>query len=147
MKTRQTSISSSVAPSKTHKDTVITDIEEANSRTPTANIPIIPIDAAVAVPKATMLGTRLDLVSPQHGEKAWLVASLARVYTSSKLNPPLLEDLNQALICSFQKLLKATMVLVYQRLDTIECPSIDNPYQPPLGATKWLNYEEGEVDS
>jgi len=39
------------------------------------------------------------------------------------------------------------MVPVYQRLDTIEHLLIDNPYQPPLGATKWLDYEEEEVDS
>jgi hypothetical protein len=44
-------------------------------------------------------------------------------------------------------MLKAIMVPVYKRLDTIEHPSIDNPYQPPLGAAKWLDYEEGEVDS
>jgi hypothetical protein len=43
-------------------------------------------------------------------------------------------------------MLKAIMVLVYKRLDTIECPSINNPYQPPLGAAKWLDYEKGEVD-
>jgi len=73
---------------------VITDVEEVNSLTPTANIPIIPTDAAVAVPKATMLGTRLDLVLPQHAEKAQPVAPLAGVYTLSEPNPPLPEDPN-----------------------------------------------------
>jgi hypothetical protein len=101
MKIRQTSISSSVAPSKTHKDTVMIDVEEANSLTPTANIPIILTDAAVALPRVTILGTRLDLALPQHAEKAWLVASLAGVYTPSNPNPPLLKDPNQVLICSF----------------------------------------------
>ena len=38
------------------------------------------------------------------------------------------------------------MVPVYKRLDAIEHPLINNPYQPPLGATKWLDYEKGEVD-
>ena len=94
MKICQTSVSSSIAPSKTHEDMVMTDTEEANSLTPTADIPIILIDAAVAAPKATTLGTRLDLVSPQHVEKAQPVAPLAGVYIPSEPNPPLPKDLN-----------------------------------------------------
>ena len=70
----------------------MTDTKEVNSPTPTTNIPIIPTDAAVAVPKVTTLGTRLDLASPQHVEKAWPAAPLARVYTPFKPNPPLPED-------------------------------------------------------
>ena len=38
------------------------------------------------------------------------------------------------------------MVPVYKRLDTIEHPSIANPYQPPPGAAKWVNYKEEEVN-
>jgi hypothetical protein len=72
----------------------MTDIEEANSPTPIADIPIIPTDATVAVPKVTMLGTRLDLASLQHVEKAQPVVPLARVYTPSEPNPPLPEDPN-----------------------------------------------------
>jgi len=121
----------------------MTEVEETNSLTPTADIPIILTDAAVAVPKATMLGTRLDLASPQHAEKAQPAAPLAGVYTPSKPNPPLSEDPNQVLMHLFQRMIKATLGPVYKRLDAIERP-IANPYQPPPGAAKWLNYEEGE---
>jgi hypothetical protein len=88
MKTHQTSVSSSVAPSKTYKDVVMTDVKEANSLTPTADIPIILTDTSVAVPKVTTLETRLDLALPWHVEKAQLVAPLAKVYTY--LSPTLL---------------------------------------------------------
>ena len=50
------------------------------------------------------------------------------------------------LMRSFQKMLEATMVLVYKRLDAIEHLTITNPYQPPPSTAKWLNYEEGEID-
>jgi hypothetical protein len=70
----------------------MTDAEEdRHSVTPT-NSPILLTGAAVAVPKATTLGTGLDLASPQHVEKAWPAAPLARVYTPFKPNPPLPED-------------------------------------------------------
>ena len=64
------------------------EAEDSNSTTPTADIPIAPTDATVVVPKATMLGTRLDLASPQYVEKAQPAAPLARVYTPSELAPP-----------------------------------------------------------
>jgi hypothetical protein len=44
-------------------------------------------DAAVAVPKATMLGTGLDLVSPRHAEKAQPITPLAGAYTPSVPQP------------------------------------------------------------
>jgi hypothetical protein len=118
--------------------------EDRHSVTPT-NSPILPTGAAVAVPKATMLGTGLDLVSPQHAEKARPVAPLAGVYTPSEPNPPLLKDPNQALMRSFQKMIEAMMALVYKRLDAIE-HLIANPYQPPTGAAKWVNYEDEEAN-
>jgi hypothetical protein len=62
--------------------------EDGNSTTPTTDIPIAPTDATVVVPKATMLGTGLDLASPQYAEKARPAAPLAGVYTPSELAPP-----------------------------------------------------------
>jgi hypothetical protein len=125
-KTCRPSISGSVAASK-QEDAVMTDAEEdRHSVTPT-NSPILPTGAAAAVPKATTLGTGLDLASPQHAEKARPVAPLARVYTPFEPNPPLPEDPNQALMRSFQKMIEATMAPVYKRLDAIERP-IANPY-------------------
>ena len=50
------------------------------------------------------------------------------------------------LMRSFQKMIEATITPVYKRLDAIECPLIANSYQPPPGATKWVDYEMGEVD-
>jgi hypothetical protein len=42
-------------------------------------------------------------------------------------------------------MLKDTMNPVYKRLDAIERP-IANPYQPPPGAAKWVNYKDEEAD-
>ena len=92
-KTCRPSLSGSIAASE-QEDVVMTDAEEdRHSVTPT-NSPILLTGAAVAVPKATMLGTGLDLASPQHVEKAQPAAPLAGVYTPSKPNPPLPEDPN-----------------------------------------------------
>jgi len=62
-RTRHPSISSIAPDSETHEDTVMTDAEEDKEITPT-NSSILPTGAAVAVPKATTLGTGLDLASP-----------------------------------------------------------------------------------
>jgi hypothetical protein len=124
----------------------MTDAEENRQSVTPTNSPILPTGTAAAVPKATTLGTRLDLASPQYAEKARPVAPLAGVYTPSEPNPPMPEDPNQALMCSFQKMIEATMALVYKRLDDIKHPSITNAYQPPPGASKWIDYEDEEAD-
>jgi hypothetical protein len=120
----------------------MTDTEEDKEVTPT-NSPILPTGAAIVVPKATTLGTGLDQASPRHAEKAQPVTPLAGAYTPSKPQPPPPEDPNQALLCSFQRMLKATMNPVYKRLDAIERP-LTNAYQPPPNAAKWVDYDQIE---
>jgi len=134
---------SSIAPdSEIHEDAVMSEAEEDREITPT-NSPILPTGAAAAVPKATTLGTGLDLVSPRHAEKAQPITPLAGVYTPSVIQPPPPADPNQALMRAFQRMLKDTMNPVYKRLDAIERP-LTNAYQPPPNAAKWVDYEETE---
>ena len=95
-------IASSEAREKSNKvvDNMEVEPEDGNSSsTPTTDpIPLPQMtpsawsssqstDAAVVVPKATMLGTGLDQVSPQHAEKAQPVTPLAGVYTPSVPQP------------------------------------------------------------
>jgi hypothetical protein len=141
-RTRRPSLSNIAPDSEAHEDAVMTDVEEDKEITPT-NSPILPTGAAVAVPKATMLGTGLDLASPQHAEKAQPVTPLAGVYTPSVPQPPPPEDPNQVLMRAFQRMLEDTMNPVYKRLDAIECP-LTNAYQPPSNAAKWVDYEDTE---
>ena len=105
------------------------------------NSPILPTGAAAVVPKVTTLGTRLDLASPQHAEKAQPVTPLAGVYTPSIVQPPPPADPNQALMRAFQRMLEDTMNPVYKRLDAIERP-LTNAYQPPSNMAKWVDYKE-----
>jgi hypothetical protein len=141
-RTRRPSQSSIAADSEVHEDAVMSEAEEDKEITPT-NSPILPTGAAVAVPKVTTLGTGLDLVSPQHAEKAQPITPLARVYTPSVIQPPPPADPNQVLMRAFQHMLEDTMNPVYKRLDAIERP-LTNAYQPPPNVAKWVEYEDVE---
>jgi hypothetical protein len=87
--------------------------------------------------------TGLDLVSPQHAEKAQPITPLAGVYTPSVIQPPPPADPNQVLMRAFQRMLEDTMNPVYKRLDAIEHP-LTNAYQPPPNVAKWVEYEDVE---